>query len=90
MQSSRNASDAEQRGKSAKIGSMCGRYGRTADKQHIAEWMQPTIRTSLKKGFRRSYNISPTDIQPVVRLSRDMGERELPLMRWGVAPWRRL
>jgi putative SOS response-associated peptidase YedK len=33
------------------------------------------------------YNIAPTDIQPVVRISRDSSERELTLMRWGLVPW---
>jgi putative SOS response-associated peptidase YedK len=34
-----------------------------------------------------SYNVAPTDIQPVVRVSRDTGERQLAMMRWGLVPW---
>ena len=31
-----------------------------------------------------SHNISPESIQPVVRLDRDVGERVLALMKWGM------
>lgn len=35
-----------------------------------------------------SYNIAPTTFQPVVRLNRDTGEREIVPMRWGlIPPW---
>jgi len=34
-----------------------------------------------------SWNIAPTTIQPVVRLSRDTHERELVPMRWGLVPY---
>jgi putative SOS response-associated peptidase YedK len=33
-----------------------------------------------------SYNVAPTDLQPVVRLTRD-GQRELTVMRWGLVPY---
>jgi putative SOS response-associated peptidase YedK len=33
-----------------------------------------------------SYNVAPQCLQPVVRLSREMGERELAIMRWGLIP----
>jgi putative SOS response-associated peptidase YedK len=33
-----------------------------------------------------SYNIAPTDFQPIVRLDRD-GQRELTVMRWGLVPY---
>jgi putative SOS response-associated peptidase YedK len=33
-----------------------------------------------------SYNVAPTDIQPIVRLDRD-GQRELTVMRWGLVPY---
>ncbi len=32
------------------------------------------------------FNIAPTTFQPVIRLGRDSGERELALMRWGLVP----
>ena len=66
---------------------MCGRYGRRADKQRIAEWMQ-THNTSVfdETYLAPSYNVAPTYFQPIVRLDRD-GLRELTVMRWGLVPY---
>jgi putative SOS response-associated peptidase YedK len=33
-----------------------------------------------------NYNVAPGDPQPVIRRSRDTGERELVLMRWCIVP----
>ena len=33
------------------------------------------------------YNIAPTTHQPIVRLERDTGDRELVLARWGLVPF---
>jgi putative SOS response-associated peptidase YedK len=67
---------------------MCGRYGRRADKQRIAEWMQ-THNTGVfdDSYLAPSYNVSPQSLQPVVRLSKETGERELTIMRWGLIPF---
>jgi putative SOS response-associated peptidase YedK len=65
---------------------MCGRYGRRADKQRIAEALQAGY-VNVFEDFPPRYNIAPTDLQPVVRISRDTGERELAAMRWGLVPW---
>lgn len=67
---------------------MCGRYGRRADKQLIAEWMQ-THNTSVfdDSYFAPSYNVAPQSLQPVVRLDSETGERELTIMRWGLIPF---
>ena len=32
------------------------------------------------------YNVAPTTFQPVIRHTRDTGERELVMMRWGMIP----
>src|SRR6266568_2838002 len=66
---------------------MCGRYCRRADKQRIAEWMQ-THNTNVfdETYLAPSYNVAPTDLQPIVRLDRD-GQRELTIMRWGLVPY---
>lgn len=66
---------------------MCGRYGRRADKQRIAEWMQ-THNTSVFDDtyLAPSYNICPQSFQPVVRLDAETGQRELTVMRWGLVP----
>src|SRR5580658_4470586 len=67
---------------------MCGRYGRRADKQRIAEWFQ-THNTDVfnESYFAPSYNVAPQSMQPVVRLDAETGERELTIMRWGLVPF---
>lgn len=74
---------------------MCGRYGRRADKQRIAEWFR-TRNTDVfneeyyeinEIGFTPSYNIAPESTQPVVRLDHDTGDRVLALMKWGLVPY---
>jgi putative SOS response-associated peptidase YedK len=37
--------------------------------------------------FRPSWNVAPQTFQPIVRLNRDTGEREIVLMRWGLIPY---
>jgi putative SOS response-associated peptidase YedK len=67
---------------------MCGRYGRRADKQRIAEWMQTHNTDVFDDSYLApSYNIAPQSLQPVVRLSSETGERELTIMRWGLIPF---
>jgi putative SOS response-associated peptidase YedK len=67
---------------------MCGRYGRRADKQRIAEWFQ-THNTDVfnESYFAPSYNVAPQSMQPVVRLDAESGKRELTVMRWGLVPF---
>jgi putative SOS response-associated peptidase YedK len=66
---------------------MCGRYGRRADKQRIAEWMQARNTNVFDETYLApSYNVAPTDFQPIVRLDHD-GQRELTVMRWGLIPY---
>jgi putative SOS response-associated peptidase YedK len=74
---------------------MCGRYGRRADKQRIAEWFR-THNTDVfdeeyyetnERHFTPSHNITPQSIQPVVRHDHDTGERVLALMKWGLVPY---
>ncbi len=70
---------------------MCGRYGRRADKQRIAEWMQ-THKTDVfdDSYLEPSFNVAPQSFQPVVRLEPETGDRELTVMRWGLVPsWSR-
>lgn len=67
---------------------MCGRYGRRADKQRIAEWMQTHNTNVFDASYLApSYNVAPQSFQPVVRLGADTGERELTVMRWGLVPF---
>src|ERR1039457_1492840 len=67
---------------------MCGRYGRRADKQRIAEWMQAHDTNVFDDSYLAPpYNVAPQSFQPVVRLSPETGERELTIMRWGLVPF---
>ena len=43
------------------------------------------MRIALQWGA--SYNVAPQTFQPVVRLNRDTGMREIVLMRWGLIPY---
>jgi putative SOS response-associated peptidase YedK len=66
---------------------MCGRYGRRADKQRIAEWMQTHDTNVFDDSYLApSYNVAPQSLQPVVRLDSETGQRELTIMRWGLVP----
>ena len=64
---------------------MCGRYYRRSDKQRIAEAFSVGVPPSFD--ILPSYNIAPQTFQPVIRLSRETGERELAQMRWGLIPY---
>ena len=67
---------------------MCGRYGRRSDKQRIAEWMEIHNTNAFDDYLLApSYNVAPQSFQPVVRLDRETGERELTVMRWGLLPY---
>jgi putative SOS response-associated peptidase YedK len=66
---------------------MCGRYYSLFDKQQVAEHFH-VRRTADNVGIiAPNYNVAPGDPQPVIRRSRDTGERELVMMRWGIVPW---
>lgn len=64
---------------------MCGRYYRRSDKQRIAEAFRIGVPPTFE--ILPSYNVAPQTFQPVVRLSRDTGDRELALLRWGFIPY---
>jgi putative SOS response-associated peptidase YedK len=64
---------------------MCGRYVRRSEKQRIAEHF--AVHGPSLPEFGPSYNIAPQTYQPVIRLNRDTGEREIILMRWGLVPY---
>jgi putative SOS response-associated peptidase YedK len=64
---------------------MCGRYVRRSDKQRIAEHFQ--VHGLSLPDFGPSWNVARQTFQPVIRLNRDTGEREIVLMRWGLVPF---
>jgi putative SOS response-associated peptidase YedK len=59
---------------------MCGRYGRRADKQEMAEHyaIRRQQHDPVEHPFASAldYNIAPTMVEPVVRLRRATGERD--------------
>jgi putative SOS response-associated peptidase YedK len=66
---------------------MCGRYVRRSDKQKIAEWFHAEADLASLPMPDADYNIAPTTSQPIVRQSRETGEREMVLARWGLVPF---
>jgi hypothetical protein len=69
---------------------MCERYGRQADKQRIAEWMQShntSVFNDDDSVLAPSYNIAPQTMQPVLRLARETHHRELTAMHSGLIPY---
>ena len=70
--------DRAQQTQAAILLTMCGRYYRQADKQAIAEHFAANV---YDFELPDRYNIAPQSTQPVVRVNRDTGEREVALMR---------
>ena len=66
---------------------MCGRYVRRSDKQKIAEYFHAEPRPAELPMPDADYNIAPTTYQPIIRQSRESGEREMVLARWGLVPF---
>jgi putative SOS response-associated peptidase YedK len=64
---------------------VCGRYVRRSDKQRIADHF--AVHGPSLPDFGPSWNVAPQTFQPIVRLNRDTGEREIVLMRWGLVPY---
>jgi putative SOS response-associated peptidase YedK len=64
---------------------MCGRYVRKSTRREIAQWFDADDVDTVEWGA--SYNVAPQTFQPVVRLNRDTGTREIALMRWGLVPY---
>ena len=66
---------------------MCGRYGRTSDKQRIADAFRVKSDLAGLAMPPADYNVAPSTFQPVIRESREDGSREMLLMRWGLIPF---
>ena len=66
---------------------MCGRYVRRGDKQKIAEWFHAEVKPAELAMPDADYNVAPTTHQPIIRQSRETGEREIVLARWGLVPF---
>ena len=66
---------------------MCGRYVRRGDKQRIAEHFRAQPNPPELPMPDADYNVASTTHQPIIRQSRENGERELVLARWGLVPF---
>ena len=66
---------------------MCGRYVRKGSKQKIAEYFRANPNPAELPMPDADYNIAPTTYQPIIRQSRETGEREMMLARWGLVPF---
>ena len=66
---------------------MCGRYVRRSDKQKIAEHFRANSNPAEFPLPDADYNVAPTTYQPIIRQSRETGNRELVLARWGLVPF---
>ena len=66
---------------------MCGRYVRRSDKQKIAEHFRAHPNPTSFPLPDADYNVAPTTHQPIVRQSKETGDRELILARWGLVPF---
>ena len=66
---------------------MCGRYGRLSDKQKIAEAFLVQSGWASLAVLPDDYNVAPSTFQPVIRKSKEDGNREMVLMRWGLIPF---
>ena len=66
---------------------MCGRYARRGDKQKLAEYFHAQPNPLELPMPDADYNVAPTTHQPIIRQSKDTGERELILARWGLVPF---
>ncbi len=64
---------------------MCGRFARRSTQQLLADWFD--LELEDMPWFVPSYNVAPQSVQPVVRLNRDSGSREIALLRWGLVPF---
>ena len=64
---------------------MCGRFARRSTQEVLADWFG--VELEDMPWFAPTYNAAPQSVQPVVRLNRDSGQREVALLRWGLVPF---
>jgi putative SOS response-associated peptidase YedK len=58
-----------------------------SDKQRIAEHFRTHGDLSELLMPPEDYNVAPSTTQPIIRHSRETGEREMVLMRWRLVPF---
>ncbi len=62
---------------------MCGRYTLTTPADVVAQ----LFRLGVIADYPPRYNIAPTQMAPVIRVSHTTGERVMQMMRWGLIPF---
>lgn len=68
------------------IEAMCGRFARRSTRKVLEDWFGVSAEDEPTP-FEPTYNAAPQSAQPVVRLSRDSGQPQFALMRWGLVPY---
>lgn len=63
---------------------MCGRFARRSTQEILADWFGVSLEEM--PWFEPTFNAAPQSTQPVVRLNRDTGGREIALLKWGLVP----
>jgi putative SOS response-associated peptidase YedK len=64
---------------------MCGRFARRSTQKVLSDWFG--VELEEMPWFGPTYNAAPQSTQPVVRLNRDSGNREIAMQRWGLVPY---
>lgn len=64
---------------------MCGRFARRSTQEVLADWFG--VELEDMPWFAPTWNAAPQSMQPIVRLNRDTGSREIALNRWGLVPF---
>lgn len=64
---------------------MSGRFARRSTREVLANWFG--VKLEDMPWFAPSFNVAPQTVQPIVRLNRDSGDREVALLRWGLVPF---
>ena len=61
---------------------MCGRYTLTVEEKELNKEFEAIVFGPLQP----RYNLAPTQLAPVVRMTADGGQRQLAMHRWGLIP----
>jgi putative SOS response-associated peptidase YedK len=64
---------------------MCGRFARRSTQEVLAGWFGVELEDI--PWFGPTFNAAPQSVQPVVRMNRDSGQREIAQLRWGLVPF---
>jgi putative SOS response-associated peptidase YedK len=60
-------------------------FARRSKQKVLADWFG--VELYDMPWFALSFNVTQQSVQPILRLSCDIGNREFALMRWGLVPF---